>query len=77
METQEQSLLLLMEPPYADPHVRWCGGCGQQWPRLPDFAAVKEHGIVTRTAHHGDDQYIALDNSEVHDVREPRKPTGP
>jgi len=22
----------------ADPHLRWCGGCRQQWRRLPDFA---------------------------------------
>jgi len=33
-------LLLFEEPPSADPHARWCGGCGQQWPRLPDFAAI-------------------------------------
>ena len=26
-----------VEPPYADPHVRWCGEDGQQWPSLPDF----------------------------------------
>ena len=26
-----------MEPPSADPHARWCGGCRQQWRRLPDF----------------------------------------
>ena len=24
------------EPPYADPHVRWCGSRGQQCPRRPD-----------------------------------------
>ena len=25
------------EPPSADPHARWCGEDGQQWPSLPDF----------------------------------------
>jgi hypothetical protein len=29
-----------VEPPDADPHVRWCGEGGQQWPPLPDFAAL-------------------------------------
>ena len=24
------------EPPYADPHVRWCGSWGEQSPRRPD-----------------------------------------
>ena len=24
------------EPPYADPHVRWCGSWGKQFPRRPD-----------------------------------------
>ena len=25
------------EPPYADPHVRWCGSWGEQSPRRPDL----------------------------------------
>ena len=27
------------EPPYADPHVRWCGSWGEQSPRRPDYAS--------------------------------------
>jgi len=26
-----------VEPPYADPHVRWCGGWAGQPARLPDW----------------------------------------
>ena len=33
----------LVEPPYADPHVRWCGGCRQQWRRLPDLPEFVIH----------------------------------
>ena len=29
-----------VEPPSAEPHARWCGEGGQQWPSLPDFAST-------------------------------------
>ncbi len=32
--TQNSGLNPFVEPPYAEPHVRWCGGCRQQWRRL-------------------------------------------
>ena len=31
------SQLLFTQPPSADPHARWCGGCRQQLRRLPDL----------------------------------------
>ncbi len=30
-----QHLLLFVEPPSVDPHVRWCGKDGQQWRPYP------------------------------------------
>jgi hypothetical protein len=37
-----------VEPPSADPHARWCGGCRQQWRRLPDFVASLERSTTRR-----------------------------
>src|ERR1043166_6186311 len=31
------------EPPYADPHVRWCGRRGEKSPRRPDSARSSSH----------------------------------
>jgi hypothetical protein len=33
----EFGLKSFVEPPYAEPHVRWCGGWAGKPARLPDF----------------------------------------
>ncbi len=44
----EFGLKSFVEPPYAEPHVRWCGGCRQQWRRLPDLSGIERRGIRQR-----------------------------
>jgi RNA-directed DNA polymerase len=51
-----QSLLIYVEPPYADPHVRWCGEGGQQCQIRPGLPYPISHrivrrGIITRCAY--------------------------
>ena len=41
--TQKQSLLRFVEPPYAAPHVRWCGGWAGQHAQLPDLRFARFH----------------------------------
>ena len=37
-----------VEPPYADPHVRWCGEGGQRWLPLPDFVRILRCDVFVR-----------------------------
>src|SRR6056297_2477981 len=43
-----QSLLRFVEPRSADPHATWCGGRGQQWPRLPDLCRGVNHWVTIK-----------------------------
>ena len=35
---------------WADPHARWCGEAGQQWPPLPDSTETLSNSIWGATA---------------------------
>ena len=43
------SRLLFTESPSADPHARWCGGCRQQWRRLPDCSMLYSAQLGTNS----------------------------
>jgi len=43
--TDRLRLVTLWEPPYADPHVRWCGGRGRKTPGYP-IEAIHDRMLV-------------------------------
>ncbi len=45
---QRQSLHSFIEPPYADPHKRWCGEGARQRASLPDLPAASFDANATK-----------------------------
>ena len=40
MQMNLMEVKIFCEPPYADPHVRWCGGWGRKPPGYPIYARL-------------------------------------